>query len=410
MNFETRIASDYSGSGYVDDGEAATRRKRWLQIGAVILIALLLAAAYWFMNRKSDDAAAPAGKAGATSAAGKDTKQAADVTVIIPGRQQVTNFVSATGTLAARREMPVGAVGEGGLVQRVLVEPGQWVQAGQVLAIIDRSVQAQETSQLAAQINVAQADARLAQSELDRAMSLVKNGFISKADIDRKTATRDSALARVRVAQAQLNGNRARVGRLDIRAPAGGLVLTRSVEPGQVVGAGSGVLFRLAKGGEMELKALISEVDLVHMAPGLSAEVTPVGSVTPFHGQIWQLSPVIDPQSRQGTVRVALGYNSALRPGGFASAKIAAGVFDAPLLPQSAIQSDDKGSFVYVVGAGNKVERRGVTLGSVTDAGAAIMSGLTGEERVVLTAGAFLNDGETVKPHAVAPVSGTTKP
>jgi RND family efflux transporter MFP subunit len=410
MNFETRIASDYSGSGYVSDGTSTTRRKRWLQIGAVILIALLLAAGYYFMNRKSDVAASPGITPSDGAKTGKETKQAADVTVIVPGRQQVTNFVSATGTLAARREMPVGAVGEGGLVQRVLVEPGQWVQAGQVLATIDRAVQTQESAQLAAQINVTQADARLAQSELDRALSLVKNGFISKADIDRKTATRDSALARVRVAQAQLNGSRARVGRLDIRAPAGGLVLTRSVEPGQVVSAGSGVLFRLARGGEMELRALISEVDLVHMVPGLSAAVTPVGSSTPFYGRIWQLSPVIDPQSRQGTVRVALGYNSALRPGGFASAKIAAGVFDAPILPQSAIQSDDKGSFVYTVGGGNKVERRGVTLGSVTDAGAAIASGLTGEERVVLSAGAFLNDGETVKPHALSAPAGAAKP
>ena len=76
------------------------------------------------------------------------------------------------------------------------------MKQGQVLAIVDRSVQVQQQASSAAQIQVAQADARLAQANLDRALKLVDRGFISKADIDRLTATRDSAQARVRVASA----------------------------------------------------------------------------------------------------------------------------------------------------------------------------------------------------------------
>src|SRR3546814_17996813 len=92
--------------------------------------------------------------------------------------------------------MPIGVVGEGGRVMRALVEPGDWVRAGQALATIERSVQTQQTRSLAAQVEVARADARLAEAELDRAQALVGRGFISKADIDRKTATRDAARAR----------------------------------------------------------------------------------------------------------------------------------------------------------------------------------------------------------------------
>jgi HlyD family secretion protein len=306
--------------------------------------------------------------------------------------------------LAARRDMPIGAVGEGGLVTRVLVEPGQWVGAGQVLAIVDRQVQAQQSNQLAAQINVAQADARLAQAELQRALSLVKRGFISKADIDRKTATRDAANARVRVAQAQLSENRARTARLDIRAPAAGRILTRSVEPGQVVGAGGGApLFRIAMGGEMELHAQMAEADLARMSVGMRASVTPVGSAEAFSGNIWQLSPVIDPQSRQGMVRIALGSSAALRPGGFAAVNISSGSFDAPLLPESAVLSDAKGNYVFVVGAGNKVERRDVKVGSVMDAGVSIVQGLAGTEQVVMSAGGFLNPGEVIIPDRAKP-------
>ena len=148
-------------------------------------------------------------------------------------------MISATGSLAARRDMPVGVAGEGGQIERVLVEPGDYVQAGQTLAVINRSVQTQEAPSSPPRSRSTRADLRLAQSELDRAQALVSRGFISQADIDRKRATRDAAAARVRVAQATFGASRARIGRLDIRAPTAGLVLARNVEAGQVVGAGS---------------------------------------------------------------------------------------------------------------------------------------------------------------------------
>jgi RND family efflux transporter MFP subunit len=231
---------------------------------------------------------------------------------------------------------------------------------------------------------------------LDRANALAGRGFISKADIQRKVATRDSAVARVAIARAQLREMQARMGKLDIRAPAAGLVLSRSVEPGQIVGPGSGVLFRVAQGGNMELKAQLSETDLLKMRVGLQASVTPVGSTIAFNGVIWQLSPMIDAQSRQGTARIALSYNRDLRPGGFASTKIESGTAVTPMLPESAVLSDTQGNYVFVVTPDNKVERRAVMTGAVKDSGVSIVAGLTGQERVVLSAGGFLNPGESV--------------
>ena len=391
MNFESGFPTTGSTLELIDDAEIAQRkRRRTIIIGSLIAAALVLLAA-WFMF----------GGAAKPTDAGKGAKQSPTVTVVVPGRQMVDRIVSATGNLAARREMPVGVAGEGGMVAAVLVEPGQWVGAGQVLATIDRRVQAQQANSLSSQIAVSQADARLAQSELDRAQQLVARGFISKADIDRKTAARDSARARVRVAQAQYQQSLASNSRLDIRAPAAGLVLERRVEPGQVVSAGSGVLFRLAKGGEIELLARLSESDLARMSVGQQATVTPVGSAQGFKGQIWQVAPVIDPQTRQGVARIAVPYDKALRPGGFASASIISGSADAPLLPESAVQSDDKGSFVLIVGKGNKVERRNVQVGDVNDRGVTILNGLNGQEAVVMSAGAFLNPGETIIPQRV---------
>ncbi len=338
---------------------------------------------------------------------GVDTaSQAPTITVIVPGRTTIEGSINATGVLAARHDMPVGSVGDGGEVRAVLVNAGQWVHAGQLLAIVDRSVQSQQLANTQANIAVAQADAHLAQANLDRALKLVDRGFISMADIDRMTATRDAANARVKVANAQRNEMGARLRRLDIVAPADGLVLERAIEPGQVVGPASATLFRIAEHGDMEMKAKLSETDLAQLAVGHAATVTPVGTTRGFPGQIWQLSPVIDPQTRQGMARIALAYAPEIRPGGFATAQIHSGSVVAPLLPESALQADSRGSYVYIIGKGNRAERRFVSIGMPGDNGVAITQGLTGKERVVLRAGAFLSEGETVNPRLVASAVG----
>ncbi len=396
MNFESR---KWRG-GVVDkevivvDDETAARRRRRNIILAIVAVLVLAAAAYFMFGRGGEDTKVAVGVK-----AGEGGGEAAPaVSVVVPGRQQVARTISATGQLAARYDMPIGVPGEGGKIVSVLVEAGQWVGAGQTLAVIDRSVQTQEAAQLAAQIDVARADARLAQQELDRAQALVSRGFVSKADVERRIAARDAALARVRVAQANLGQSRARIGRLNVTAPAAGLVLTRSVEPGQIVGPGSGALFRVARGGQFEMMARLPESDLAALSTGVPAQVTPVGSAKTYQGSIWQVSPVIDPATRQGVARIAVPYDRDLRPGGFATASIRAGSTDAPMLPESAVLNDSQGSYVYIVDQNNTVRRRPVKVGSVTDAGVIVAEGLNGSERVVLSAGPFLTEGEKIRP------------
>lgn len=391
MNYESKFSAEADHANMTDyDLSGDARRglsRKWLIIGLVILIAAL-AGGYFFWQSQS----------GASLAAGDRQSQASTVTVVVPGKTMVQGQIVANGTIGARRELPVGVVGEGGRVVSVPVEQGQWVRKGQVLAAIDRSVQSQQARSAAANIEVAKADANLAQSNLDRALQLVERGFVSQANVEQLTATRDAARARVTVAEAQYRELLARNARLNIVAPETGLLLQRNVEPGQTVSPGSGTLFSIAKGGEMELLARVGEGELARLSTGAMATVQPVGSEETFEGQIWQIEPTIDRQDRQGTVRIALAYDPALRPGGFASASISTGQIDAPILPESAVLSDAQGSFVYVVDADNKAQRRAVTPGQSTREGIAIAEGLTGNESIVLRAGGFLNPGETVNP------------
>jgi RND family efflux transporter MFP subunit len=383
MNRETSIHS--SDTLVVVD---RSRRRRQLVIAAGIAIAVIVLILLVVMNRSG------APKQAQNAAAG----QIPTVTIVVPGRTDVGRVVTASGPLGAKRDQPVGIAGSGGRVIRVLVDAGSWVRAGQVLAVIDRSVQAEQAAQQAAQIAAAKANAELAQSDYDRAIALQGRGFISKAEIDAKKAARDAAFAQVRVTQAQLAGTRAQIGQLNVVAPTAGLVLARNVELGQIVSPGSGALFRLAEGGEMEMKAQLAQQDLAFVHVGMPATVTPVGSETSSAGNVWQVAPVIDPQSRLGEVRISIPYSSAIKPGGFAEAKITAGSTTAPLLPQSAVLSDDKGNYVYIINGKNEVERRNIQIGTVNDQGVTIASGLSGNEAVVLSAGPFLNPGQKVNP------------
>ena len=389
MNRETSIRS--SDTLVVVDRSLGRRRLIIAAAAGVLLLALVL---FFVFGRGGSDEAAKNAAAGAG--------QVPSVTVVVPGQSSVGRVVTGSGPLSAKRDQPIGIAGSGGRVVRVLVDAGSWVRAGQVLAIVDRSVQAQQANQLAAQVEAARANAALAQSNYERAVALQGRGFVSKAEIESKKATRDAAFAQVRVAQAQLAATRAEIGRLNVVAPAAGLILSRNVEVGQIVGPGTGALFHLAEGGQMEMRAQLAQQDLAYTHVGMPAEVRPIGSERSFNGSVWQVAPMIDPQTRLGDVRIAVPYDPVMRPGGFAEARITSGTTTAPLLPQSAVLSDDKGNYVYIINGKNEVERRDIKIGTVNYNGVTIVSGISGNERVVLSAGPFLNPGQKVNPRRQA--------
>src|SRR6201996_8724364 len=179
-------------------------------------------------------------------------------------------------------------------------------------------------------------------------------------------------------------------------APADGTVLTRKAEVGQTASPGGEALFRLASGGEIEMRGQVAEQDMSVLTVGQSADVRLVGSTKPFAGRVRLLGAIIDPQSRLGDIRIALKPDPALRPGAFARGSVSVSKADRTVLPQTAVLSDSKGPYVYVIGNDNRVERRDVQVGGTISAGIIITGGLTGQERIVTTAAGFLREGEKV--------------
>ena len=327
-------------------------------------------------------------------ASDKDAAVPPLVTVVVPALGAVTAKVSLTGLISARNDMPIGNEGDTGRISEVLVEAGDRVRKGQVLARLNPITAQSQLDSAEASLDEVLANAAVAQSEWVRAQQ--GEDIFSKEENERRRTTALTAQAKVKAAEAQVRDARNKLAQTTILAPTDGIVLTRSAEVGQIAVPGSTVLFHLARDAEIEMRGQVAEQDVPRLALGQTATVRLDGVAKSFTGTIWQIGAIIDAGTRQGTVRIVLPADHNLRPGSFARADIEVGSTTGVLLPQTAVLSDEHGNYVLVVGSDNKLERRAVTVGGARSEGLLVSRGLNGSERVVAIAGAFLRTGETV--------------
>ena len=320
------------------------------------------------------------------------------VTVTQAGLSAVPTTVSIIGTIAARYDMPIGVEGDAGRVAAIYVEAGDHVKRGQVLARLNVSVLQPQVANLEAALEQARAEAELADAEYKRAQAVGASGALSAEETQRRRSSGVTAAAKVKVAAAQLAEAQARLARAEVRAPSDGVILTRNVEVGQTATPGGEALFRLSEGGEIELRGQVAEQDLPLLKVGQVVAVRLTGTSQIYEGHVRLLPAVIDPQTRLGMARVALTPEPNLRPGAFARAEVTVSNAERAVLPQTAVLNDEKGSYVLIVNAENKVERRAVRVSGIVKNGVTIGAGIDGKEQVVATAGAFLQEGELVKP------------
>jgi HlyD family secretion protein len=322
------------------------------------------------------------------------------VSVTQPGLSSVPTTVSIIGNIAARYDMPIGVEGDAGRVAAIYVEAGDHVKRGQVLARLNVSVLQPQVANLEAALEQARAEAELADAEYRRAQAVGASGALSAEETQRRRSTGVTAAAKVKVAAAQLAEAQARLARAEVRAPADGIILARNVEVGQTATPGGEALFRLSEGGEIELRGQVAEQDLPLLKVGQAVNVRLTGTSHVYPGQVRLLPAVIDPQTRLGMARVSLTPDPNLRPGAFARAEVTVSNAERSVLPQTAVLSDDKGSYVLIVNDKNKIERRAVRVSGMVPGGVTIADGISGKDQVVATAGAFLQEGEQVKPVA----------
>jgi HlyD family secretion protein len=343
-----------------------TRKKTSLAIVAGLSCALALSACGKKEPAKKDPAA-----------------QARAVSVVQLEPRAITGALSASGTLRPREEAAVAAEVTGFRVLRVNADVGDTVRAGQVLVQLDPAL-------LEAQIAQAEAQAAQADDQAKRVADLDGTGVLAQEQIAQRRF-------QAQAARANLRDLKTRLAKLAVVAPVSGVILERTVRPGDLSSGGGTPWFRIARDGRMELAADMAEDDLARIRVGQAATVTLPGGGQ-AQGTVRIVSPQIDTQTKLGQVRVLLPVRSDIRAGGFARAVFADASESTLALPETAIRYDAGGAAVMVVGADNRVKHVAVQTGQRGSGLVQIVKGPPAGSRVVQNAASFLLDGDLVKP------------
>jgi RND family efflux transporter MFP subunit len=351
--------------------------------------------------------------AGCGAGEGKKKEDAApasrqSVTAAVVRVVNLPRIVTASGSVSAWEEVPVGAETGGLTATAVLVDEGAYVRQGQPLvqmndALLQAQLRQQQAAVQTAEANAARDDAALARSE-----ELKGRGFLSQAGLDTALANQRASRANLAAARASLSETRTRLSQATIRAPIAGRVISRSVTRGQIISPGT-ELFRIVRDGRLELDAQVPEAELPLLRPGMPATISSE-QATATSGSIRIVTPEVDPQTRLGVARISLAPGTTLRSGMFARARIDVGSQPALVVPSSAIVYRDGKPGVYVIAANNTVAFRSVTTGARQGQELAIPTGLRAGERVVVSGSGFLGDGDGVTVVAARPPAARPAP
>ena len=325
----------------------------------------------------------------------KSPRPALTVQTAPPQRTAMTQRLAANGNVAAWQEASIGAESNGLRLTEVRVNVGDSVKAGQVLATFAAEMVQADVAQARASLLEAKAHAAEAASNAERARTLQASGALSAQQIEQYTTAAQAAQARVEAAQALLQAQQLRLQHTQVRAPDHGVISARSATVGAVVGAGT-ELFRMVRKGRLEWRAEVTATELGRLRPGTAAQVTAASGAS-VQGQLRMVAPTVDPQTRNALVYVDLPAHPDLRAGMFARGEFLLGQSDALTVPQEALVVREGFTYLFVLGADQRVQRLKVQPGRRAGERVEILSGLDAGAPVVVRGAGFLNDGDLVR-------------
>jgi len=345
------------------------------------------------------------------STAPKVSKAALTVTVTQATRSEWPLTLSANGNIAAWQETIVGAEASGLRLEEVLVNVGDRVRKGQLLARLQSDTVNTDLEQTRASLQEAEATQAEAAANADRARQLQSTGAMSAQQISQMLTGEQTAKARVSVLKAKIKADEIRVAQTRVLAPDDGSISVRQATLGAVVQPGQ-ELFRLIRRDRLEWRAEVPAGDLQRLKAGMKATVFTASGNT-AQGTIRMLAPTVDAQTRNGLVYVDLTQTQDARAGMFARGEIQLGSSGALTLPQSAVQMRDGFHYVYRVNAENKIAQTKVSVGRRSGERIEIASGIDASQKIVAIGVGFLADGDTVRvvaaPEPVPPASAAGK-
>lgn len=320
------------------------------------------------------------------------------VSVTTPSSILTQDTVTATGDIAAKEMATVTAQVSALTLNRILVDVGDYVEKGQLLATYDAASVQNDIAQAKATLKQAQITAAQATKNAKRIKRLGNTSALSNIERDDYLFQAQRQQANVAAAQAVLDNQRLRASYANVTAPVSGLITEKQAVLGAVGNPGT-LLFSLIVDGELEWFANVPERTLAILQPAMPVEIAITAGDDTVHvaGKIRSIDPVINPETRQGVVRVSLEKHPILRQGLFVTGKFILGEKSQLSLPTASIVRKDSYSYVFKIGTDNRVERIKVEVGQVSGNSIAIVSGIRADDQIVSTGVGFLSHGDWVK-------------
>jgi len=334
-------------------------------------------------------------KAGKTDVTPVAPKAALTVSTVQPSNGSLALKLPANGNVAAWQEASIGAEASGLRLTQVLVNVGDSVKKGQLLATFAGDAVQADVAQAKAALMEAQANALDAAANAERARTLQNTGALSTQQINQYLTAEKTAAARVQAAQATLSAQGVRTQNTQVRAPDNGVISARGATVGAVVGAGT-ELFRMIRGGRLEWRAEVTSNEIASIKPGAKAMVT-AASGAQVEGTVRTVAPTIDAATRNALVYVDLPANSGVKAGMFAKGEFALGSATALTLPQQALVLRDGFTYAMRVEPNSKVAQVKLETGRRVGDSVEIKQGIKSGDKFVNSGAAFLADGDTVK-------------
>ena len=355
---------------------------------------------------------AQAGTKPVARATTEDNKATLSVTVTHPRVQQWPLQVRANGNITAWQEAVVGTEIGGLRLTELLVDVGDRVHKGQLLARLQQQSVAAELAQSKATLAEAVAALTEATANAERARRVKGKGTMSEQQTANYLTAELTARARVDALRARVHSDEIRLAQTQVVAPDAGTISSRTATLGSVVQTGD-ELFRLIRGDRLEWRAELPAAELAMIAPGMPVTLTSSGNQT-LTGKVRRIAPTLDAQSRNGLVYVDLSPNTQARAGMYARGEIILGQQAMQTLPQSALLLRDGFHYLFVLEKDQSLRQIKVTPGRRQGNEVAVLSGVDSNWQIVDSGVGFLNDGDRVKvvaPAVTTQASGqTTKP
>jgi HlyD family secretion protein len=318
------------------------------------------------------------------------------VSVVTVSSRAIEGGLIASGSLIPREDTAVFSDLNGYRVAQVFVEEGVWVAGGQPLAQLDDTLLRSQIEQQAALATQLAVQAERAEAEAARVKDLDNASVFAQEQIEARRFAARAARAQADAQAASARDLRTREEKMTIRAPYAGLVIERNVRVGDMGGGGS-PWFRIAKDGQIELAADVSESALARLRVGSTAKVI-LADGTEVDGTVRLVSPRVDANTKLGKVRVELPVTESIRAGGFARASFNGVSVASVAVPETAILYDADGAAVMRVGADNTISREAIVTGQRGGGYVELVSGPPVGSRVVAKAAAMLVTGDKIVP------------